>query len=120
MRPIKYEVWDKLNRRMANSISKICWFLNWEIASISYEVSEIETVTLYKWDFELRQFTWLLDNNLVEVYFDDLVKAPSWEIFQVIWYDEEMRIALKRKDTIYNFNVPLYEVVGNVYELLTK
>jgi hypothetical protein len=69
----------------------------------------------YEWNNKIMQFTWLLDKNWKEIYFDDLVKAPSWEIFLVIWYEEEMRIALKQKDTIYNFNVPLYEVVGNLH-----
>jgi hypothetical protein len=62
------------------------------------------------------QFTGLHDKNGKEIYFDDFVKAPSGNIFQVIWYDEEMRIALKHKDTIYNFDVGLYEVISNIYE----
>lgn len=56
------------------------------------------------------------DKNEKNIFFNDFVKAPSGNIFQVIWYDEEMRIALKRKNTIYGFNVGLYELCGNPYE----
>lgn len=56
------------------------------------------------------------DKNGTKVFFGDLVKAPSGNIFEVIWYDEEMRIALKRLDVIYNFNVALFEVIGNIHD----
>jgi uncharacterized phage protein (TIGR01671 family) len=59
------------------------------------------------------QFTGLHDKNGVEIYFKDLVKAPSGNVFEVVWHDEEMKIALKSKDTYYNFNVPLYEIIKN-------
>jgi hypothetical protein len=73
--------------------------------------------TLEAWnDFSFEQFTGVRDKDGKDIYFGDLVRAPSGNIFEVIWYEDEMRIALKYKDTIYNFNAGLYELVGNIHE----
>lgn len=102
MRPIKFElIYDNWLPTIVANLSEIANFEPWSA----------ETLWAYK-----REFTWLLDKNGREIYFDDLVQAPSWNIFQVIWYEDEVRIALKYKDTIYNFNVPLYEVIWNIYD----
>lgn len=79
------------------------------------------TGDVFKWchehqDIEIMQFTGLRDKNGKEIYFGDIMRAPSGNMFEVIWYDEEMRIALRSKNTIYNFNVPMYSIAGNIYE----
>lgn len=91
---------------------KFYYFLN---GGYFNEKGEIAHRWCFNWE-NAEQFTGLHDKNGKEIYFNDFVKAPSGNVFQVIWYDEEMRIALKFQDTIYNFNVALYEVCSNKHE----
>jgi hypothetical protein len=74
----------------------------------------------------VRQFTGLHEGGVetgTEIYFGDIMKAPSGNHFEVIWFEDEMRIALRSSNGhIYNFNVPLYTIAGNIHtspELLT-
>lgn len=62
------------------------------------------------------QFAGTKDSKGTDIYLDDLVKAPSGHIFNVIWHEKELRVALLHKDLIYNLNAGLHEVVGNIHQ----
>jgi len=61
------------------------------------------------------QYTGYKYMNSEEIYFGDLVKAPSGLVFDVVWDDGNMSISLKRGDAFFNFNIPLYEKVGTIH-----
>ena len=113
-RIIKFRAWDK-KRKEFFEILHICQNESGIFAVLGSHDGKSDTPYFID-DIILMQFTGLKDKNGKEIYFDDLVKAPSGGIFQVIWHEEEMRIALKQDNVIYNFNVPLYEVIGNIWE----
>ncbi len=56
------------------------------------------------------------DREGVDVYDGDILEAPSGELFVVIWHEEEMRWVMKSKDTLYDMNMGLHKVVGNIFE----
>lgn len=72
----------------------------------------------------LCQFTGIYDSVGKEVYLSDIVQSPSGRYFEVFWHDNTMSIQIKDTTTgeIFNFNAPLYKVVGNIHSdiLLNK
>ena len=66
---------------------------------------------------DVMQYTGLKDKNGKEWFESDLVEAPSGNVFETIWNEDEMGWKLRDKNgVIYNINAPLYEVIGNIYE----
>lgn len=84
--------------------------------AIRYKIGDYYSFPIEVDPTTVGQLTGLKDRNGKEIYFKDIVKDPSGNYFVVEWDDQEMRIVLKRQDTLYGFNVPSYEVVGNVFE----
>lgn len=67
------------------------------------------------------QYTGLKIKN-EEIYFGDLVKAPSGLVLEIVWSEEDMGIKLRDGINYYNFNMSIYDKVGNIHtspELLT-
>lgn len=58
------------------------------------------------------------DCNEKEVYEGDILRVPvSGNLFEVKWNDNEMRWNMYDKNgNCYNMNMPLLQVVGNIYE----
>jgi hypothetical protein len=50
-----------------------------------------------------------------KIYFDDLVKDKNKDEFEVFWDEENLKVALKRFDTIYSFDKNVV-VIGNKWE----
>lgn len=126
MKTIKFKAWDKINKKMINlrpmgtTISMgehLCfgceeWGHNYESECHATFHPNIDE------DFELIQFTGLLDKNGKEIYEGDVVKLISEKIGEVVYHEE--RAAYIFHD-INNFNELLYErhpyeIIGNIYE----
>ena len=104
MNQLKIRIWD--GKEMHYNIE---WFSNDAFCTSIYDDSWISG--------EMSLFTGNVDKKGTDIYFGDLVKAPSGKIFKVIWDDEGLSIRIQSKDLFYyNFNVPLFEVIGNIYQ----
>jgi len=117
-REIKFRALHKTQNKFVYGFLTKYWNnqqeISYVIQGISMDNSVISTSEINP--ETVGQFTGLKDNKNNDIYFGDLVKAPSGLIFEVIYYEEELRIALRHDNCIYGFNVPLYEVVGNIHE----
>jgi hypothetical protein len=76
---------------------------------------------LYNWksDFSIERCTGYRYYDTGEpIFFGDIVKAPSGLLLEVIWYDDEFKIALRGIESgqIYNFNIPLYTKYGTIHD----
>jgi hypothetical protein len=110
MKTIKIKVWDYEYKKMT-------YPNNGYAPSNYFSLGEDLQKSRLAYKHELILFTGQVDKNGKDIYFDDLVKAPSGKIFKVIWDDEGLSIRLQTNDLFYyNFNVPLFEVVGNIYQ----
>lgn len=124
MRPIKFRVWDKQEKKM----------LQWGsgVIAINHQLS-VETVPSGKLlkhsDIELMQFTGLLDANDREIYEGDIVLTeneqqgahPCEESYEgVVTYQGDAFHIVQSHDTytptLKNITIQHIEVIGNIYE----
>jgi uncharacterized phage protein (TIGR01671 family) len=115
MREIKFRSWSKKENKYYHEVGFHRSIIMWNDGYKKTALGALTVSPMFE-NYIIEQYTGLKDKNGVEIYFDDFVKAPSGNIFEVVWNDEEMRICLKDKDYYYNFNVPLYEIIGNIHE----
>jgi len=104
MRTIKFRAWDRTNKRF------------WSHFSVSSAHGSIWFRGLKKEDWELMQFTGLIDKNGKEIYEGDIVKGNRVGI--IIYSDEHAGFYtfFKRRDLIDNIFPEYLEVIGNIYE----
>lgn len=102
-----FRVWDKINKEYIH-----CFLIteDGEIIIDGIEVSPMNYI------LEL-SIGYRYYDTYEPIFFGDIVKAPSGLLLEVIWYDDEMRIALcDDNKQIYNFNIPLYKKYGTIHD----
>lgn len=109
-----FRVWDIENNRYIEP--RRCFIdANGEF----YYKCDDEKYYNWKCDFIIEHSTGYKYKDTNElIFFGDIVKAPSGLLLEVIWFDDEMRIALRDNsdNQIYNFNIPLYTKYGTIHD----
>lgn len=123
MRTIKFRAWDKLNQKMWDVLQYLPYaWENWTV-----KITNMSSTWYMSDDFELMQFTWLLDKNGKEIYEWDILKFRTKENNFVKVYFDDGGFKMKVWNTISSLSYFLgkyqCEVIWNIYEspeLLTK
>jgi hypothetical protein len=78
MRPIKFRAWDRTNKRMQYNFNPVCRG-EWSVFNVS--------ALLESWlmDYELMQFTGLLDRNGKEIWEGDIVETACKERGKIVF-----------------------------------
>lgn len=135
-RPIKFRVWDMIEKRMRWTLTRIDWLITGEPIRIHWCESEIDEGCLRKLydgtqEFELEQFTGLKDKNGKDIFEGDIVEknlleAPKAEVvfcegcFLGKWLNDTNNPPLspfRFYDSIKKGqDIAWFEVIGNVHE----
>ena len=120
MRPIKFRAWDKINQKMIE-VNNLTFYSDKSPAG-NQNIHIYDRVID---DFELMQFTGLLDKSGKEIYEGDIIRAeePSFESGTYNWQIEWMNAAFLCRTKETTTLEPLFafsdvEVIGNIYENL--
>lgn len=99
MTKIKFRMWDKITKEMTLNDSF------YELQKWNRTEKELE-------NFEIQQFTGLLDRNGKEIYEGDILKFGK-EIHQVEFSNECVGF---KPFNLFGTQFNYYEVIGNIYE----
>jgi uncharacterized phage protein (TIGR01671 family) len=130
VRPIKFRAWDKKDKEMLCGVD-LQYSTQGELEGIRHDdlAGDGEPESNPNWegygdieDFELMQFTGLLDKNGKEIYEGDIIKNDIDRLWVIEW-DKELCMfcqilysttgkILERMDLRFNAK----EVIGNIYE----
>jgi len=128
-RVIKFRAWDIITKSMYQ-VRDIDFLANGEINSIRLVVGIQTSEDDIDFDFpirrdgeyELMQFTGLLDNNGVEIYEGDIVKTGTDKTMVVCWSERHASFVIEREGWMFRhyfgeaFESNECEVIGNIYE----
>ena len=126
MREIKYKCYDKKAKKIRNIVEivfndkgnvKLIWVKGYDII----EQKEIQ-IKLER-DFILMQYTGLKDKNGKEIYEGDIIQYEDIYKGVVIYSEKYTQFVLKETDiiadeceTLGEFNIKVFEVIGNIYD----
>jgi uncharacterized phage protein (TIGR01671 family) len=111
-REIKFRLWDKIRKEMRKGCHNIL------IDSLDgkpyWQYGYDEAMPMV--NYEVMQFTGLLDKNGKEIYEADLLKRLNGEVETVVF--DSGCFCIKHKDGSFDFIAEhnQFEIVGNIYE----
>ncbi len=112
MRTIKFRAWDKKNRYMSTMFDE--WFAHPETYSIDCGISFGDTFNHKSKveDFEIMQFTGLLDKNKVEIYEGDIVRM-RFDDCELYWNETNFITRFENGGFVFK----LIEEKSNVWDI---
>jgi len=121
MRKIKFRAWDKRNNTMCEVIELIHNGKYVKVHNKKLGVDKRGLIdTIFAKDFELMQFTGLLDKNKKEIFEGDVVTWDEFtKNFPVIWNETEANFEIKKTNSTQKLNsneAKNIKVIGNIYE----
>lgn len=132
-RPIKFRVWDKLNKKMIVDEDNLLISLSGDVVKVWDDGEWANTINGL--NYILMQSTGLKDKNGKDIYDGDIVRIANfpndfkrsepefdWRVFQVIWnknvYAFENSVIYTPFSSYSGSNLEEYdiEIIGNIYK----